>query len=136
MYKSRLSYGKEWEQAYPWVYCADPAKGIFCYLCQKHGNPPVKIIGDWTSWGICDRNHATDLLKLHDTAKWHRDAAIVARMAEQSASTGSVLDLHMAALAKQAEEERPKNRSILLKLFRSIYSLAKIAFHTPQHLKV
>ena len=63
---------------------------------------------------------------------WHRDAAIVARMAEQSASTGSVLNLHMAASAKQAEDERQKNRSIQLKFFLSIYFLAKISFHTPR----
>ena len=80
----------------------------------------MKVKGGWISRGICNWNHTTELLKLHDTAKWHRDAAIVARMAEQSASTGSMLDLHVAASAKQAEEEWQKNRSILLKLLRSI----------------
>ena len=64
-------------------------------------------------------------LKLHDSAKWHKDAAIAARMAEQSASSGSVADLCVAAIAKQLEEERQRNRSILLKLLRSIYFLAK-----------
>ena len=64
--------------------------------------------GGWTSRGICNWNHATELLKLHNDAKWHKDAAVAARMAEQSASVGSVLDLYTAASAKQAEEQRLK----------------------------
>ena len=71
VYKYRLSYRKEWEQAYPWVYCTDPAKGMFCHLCQKHGNPPVKIKRGWTSRGICDWNHDTELLRVlaHSNAR-------------------------------------------------------------------
>ena len=64
-------------------------------------------------------------MKLHNSAKWHKESAVAARMAEQSASVGSVVDLCTAASAKQLEEERQKNRSILLKLLRSIYFLAK-----------
>ncbi len=40
VYKARLSYKKQWEQTYPWVYCKDPSEGMFCKLCQKRGNPP------------------------------------------------------------------------------------------------
>ena len=36
-----------------------------------------------------------------------------------------MLDLYTAASAKQAEEQRLKNHSILLKLLRSLYFLAK-----------
>ena len=90
------------------MYCTDPAKGMFCRLCQEHGRAPLTAKGGWTSRGICDWNHATELLKLHNDAKWHKDAAVAARMAEQSASVGSVLDLYTAASAKQAEEQRLK----------------------------
>ena len=124
-YKSHLSYRKEWERAYPWVYCTNSDKGMFCRICQRYGHPPLKTKGGWTVRGICDWNHATELLKLHDSAKWHKDAAIAARMAEQSASSGSVLDLCVAASTKQIEEERKRNRSVLLKLLRLIYFLAK-----------
>ena len=93
---------------------------MFNRICQKYGQPPLKTKGGWTSRGICDWNHATELLKLHDSAKWHKDAAIAARMVVPSASSGSVVDLCVAATAKQLEEERQRNRSILLKLLRSV----------------
>ena len=57
-------------------------------------------------------------LKLHDTAKWHRDAAIVARMAEQSASTWQP---QLSKLKKNSK----KNRSIVLKLCSQFTFLAK-----------
>ena len=80
LYKSRLGYKKEWEYNYSWVCCTDPAKGMFC---QDHGKAPLTAKGGWTSWGICDWNHATELLKLHNDTKWHKDAAVDARMAKQ-----------------------------------------------------
>ena len=33
VYKARLTYRKEWEEKYPWVYCNDPQEGMFCKLC-------------------------------------------------------------------------------------------------------
>ena len=93
MYKSHLSYRKEWEKTYSWVYCTDPEKGMFCRLCQNFGKTPVTARGAWTSRGINDWNHATELLKLHNNSKWHKDGAIAARMAEQAASTGNAVDL-------------------------------------------
>ncbi len=60
-----------------------------------------KAKGGWTVRGICDWNHATELLKLHDSAKWHKNVVIAARMAEQSARPGSVLDLCVAATTRQ-----------------------------------
>ena len=107
------------------MYCTDPTDGMFCRLCQAHGKPPPTARGAWTSRGVTDWNHATELLKLRSNAKWHKESAVAARMAEQSASVGSVVDLCTTASAKQLEEERQKNRSILLKLLRSIYFLAK-----------
>ena len=106
LYKSRLGYKKEWEHTYPWVYCTDPTDGMFCRLCQAHGKPPPTTRGAWTSRGVTDWNHATELLKLHSNAKWHKESAVAARMAEQSASVGSVVDLCTTASAKQLEERQ------------------------------
>ena len=110
-YKFRIGHKKEWEHNYLQVYCTDPAKRMFCRLCQVHGKAPPTAKGGRTSWGICDWNHATELLKLHNDATWHKDAA---RMAEQSASVGSVLDLYTAASAKQAEEQQLKTTPYFL----------------------
>ncbi len=110
---------------YPCVFCTDTDKGMFCRICQKYGHLPLKAKGGWTVREICDWNHATELLKLHDSAKWHKDAAIAARMAKQSArmtkqSASSGLDLCVAATTKQIEKERQRNHSVLLKLLRSM----------------
>ena len=91
---------------------------MFCRLCQNFGKTPVTARGAWTSRGINDWNHATE----HNNSKWYKDGAIAARMAEQAASTGNAVDLH---LVKQAEKQRQQNRSVLLKLLRSIYFLTK-----------
>ena len=52
LYKSRRGYKKEWEHNYPWVYCTDHAKGMFCRLCQEHGKLPLTAKGGWTSRGV------------------------------------------------------------------------------------
>ena len=46
-------------------------------------------------------------------------------MAEQAKKTGTVVNLHLAASAKQAEAQRQMNHVVLLKLLRSIYFLTK-----------
>ena len=97
---------------------------MFCRLCQKSGTAPATARGVWTTRGIKDWNHATELLKLHSQSKWHRDSVVFARMAEQAESQ-SVLQLHCSAAAKEAEERRARNRAVLLKLLRSVYFLAK-----------
>ena len=124
LYKARLSYKKEWEQKYPWLYCDDPKQGKFCKLFQKQGNAPSTARGAWTSRRIQDWNHATEQLKEHSQSKCHRDAVIHARMAEQGKEQ-SVLQLQCSAAAKEAEERSAKNRNVVLKLLRSIYFLAK-----------
>ena len=105
------------------MYCNDAQKGMFCRLCQEHGKPPANARGAWTSRGITDWNHATELLKLHNGSKWHKDAAIAARMAEQAQQ--SVLELQCAAAAREANEKRARNRAVLLKIIRSVYFLVK-----------
>ena len=32
---------------------------------------------------VCEWNHSTELLKAHNDSKWHKDTALVARMAQQ-----------------------------------------------------
>ena len=125
LYKSHLSYKKEWEKTYPWVYCNNPKDGMFCRVCQDFGRPSATARGAWTVKGMTDWNHATENLKQHNESKGHKEGALSARMAEQAANVGNVLDLQLAASAKQAEELRQRNRSILLKLLRSVYFLAK-----------
>ena len=120
-YKSKLTHRRQWETKYPWVYCDDVEKGMFCRLCQEHGKPPANARGAWTSRGIADWNHGTDMLKLHQNSKWHNEAAIAARMAEQT----SVLELQRAAAERNTSERRAKNREVILKLLRSVYFLAK-----------
>ena len=67
------------------------------------------------------------MLKRHNDSKWHKDAAVAARMAEQSQH--SVLELQCVAAARDANEKREKNRAVLLKLLRSVYFLVK--HHIP-----
>ena len=86
LYKARLSYKKEWEQKYPWVYCDNPKQGMFFKLCQKQGNAPSTARGAWTTRGIQDWNHATEQLKEHSQSKCHRDAVIHARMQNKERS--------------------------------------------------
>ena len=65
MYIARLSYKREWEKKYPWVSCTDSKKGMFCTVCQKWGHPSAGSRGAWTTRGITDQKHATELLKSH-----------------------------------------------------------------------
>ena len=43
--------------------CEDPKVGMFCTLCKKWGRPPPCGKGGWTTRGIVDWNHATELPK-------------------------------------------------------------------------
>jgi len=123
IYKAKLSYKKEWETKYPWIICKDPNEGMFCGICKKWGSPGSR--GAWSTRGITDWNHASELLKQHAESQWHRNAAVTAGMAQQVESSKSVLELQCSAAAKEALEKRQRNRDILLKLMRSVYFLAK-----------
>ena len=63
IYKSKLSFKMEWENKYPWVTCTDPSECMFCGTCEKWGNPPAGSAGAWTTRGVTDWNHGTELLK-------------------------------------------------------------------------
>ena len=70
----------------------------------RHGEGPATARGAWTISGVPDMwrsnsnskkcldysgvlwNHVTELLKLHNVSKWHKDEAFVVIMAEQTAS--------------------------------------------------
>ena len=125
VYKSKLSYKKEWESMYPWVTCELPSDGMFCSTCQKWGSPPAGSRGAWTIRGLTDWNHATELLKQHAGSQWHRGAAATAAMAHQAESCLSVLDLQCSSAAQEDTELRQRNREVLLKLLRSTYFLGK-----------
>ena len=71
LYKVKLSYKKEWEKKYPWVFCDDPSKGMFCTTCQKWNKPPAGSQGAWVTREITDWNHGTELLKQHADSQWH-----------------------------------------------------------------
>ena len=51
----------------------------------RHGEGPATARGAWTISGVL-WNHVTELLKLHNVSKWHKDEAIVVIMAEQTES--------------------------------------------------
>ena len=78
---------------------------------------------------IVDWNHATLLLKQHSGSKWYQDSSITARMAKH-VEQQNVTEIQCAGAAKQAEEQKKKNREIILKFMRSIYFLVKN--HIPQ----
>ena len=86
------------------------------------GKATSKCKGGWTTRGIVDWNHTTELLKQHSGSKWHQDSSITVRMAKHVEQQNVI---EMQCVAKQAEEQKKKNREIILKLMRSIYFLAK-----------
>ena len=88
------------------------------------GRPPPSEIGGRTTRGIVVWNHATELLKQHIGSKWHQDSSITTRMAKH-VEQQNVIEMQCAGDAKQAEEQKKKNREIILKLMRSMYFLAK-----------
>ena len=85
---------------------------------------PPSAKGGWRTREIIDRNHATELLTQHSGSKYHQDSSITARMAKH-VEQQNVIEIQYAGAAKQAEEQKKKNREIILKLTRSIYFLAK-----------
>ncbi len=97
---------------------------MICTLCKKCGKPPPSANGVWTTRVIIDWNHTTELLKQHSGSKWHQDSSITARMAKH-VEQQNVIEMQCAGAAKQAEQQKKKNREIILKLMRSIYFLAK-----------
>ena len=74
---------------------------MFCNTCQKYGNAAAGCRYAWTTKGVKDWNHATELLKQHMCSQWHKDAAVTAAMAEQAESGGSVLELQCSSAARE-----------------------------------
>ena len=86
--------------------------------------PPVSAKGGWSTRGIVDWNHATELLKQYSGSIWYQDSSITARMAKH-VEQQNVIEMQCAGAARQAEEQKKKNREIILKSMRPIYFLAK-----------
>ena len=80
----------------------DP-KERFCHVSQGHGRPSSTARGSWTSKGVNDHNHATEMPKQRIASKGHKDAAISAGMTEQDGRKGTVVDLQVATAVKQAK---------------------------------
>ena len=57
---------------------------------------------------------------------------LTARMAKH-VELQNVIEMQYAGAARQAEEQKKKNREIILKLMRSYTSWLKIVFHTQLH---
>ena len=91
-------------------------------FCTIWGHPTAGSRGGWTNKGVTDWSHATELLRAHGESRCHRD---VASMSQQAKCRKSVLELQRSAAAKEAACRAERNRSIVLKLMRSIYFLAK-----------
>ena len=66
----------------------------------------------WMIWGIVDWNHVTELLKQHSGSKWHRDSSVTVRMAKHVGQQ-NVIEMQCAGAAKQAEEQKKKNRGMI-----------------------
>ena len=105
LYKAKLSYKKKWEIHYAWLRCPDSNDGMFCNTFQKYGNAPARCRGAWTTRGLKDWNHATELLKQHMRSQWHRDVVVTAAMAEQAESGVSVLELQCSSAAWEVAEQ-------------------------------
>ena len=96
----------------------------FVTLCKKWGRPLPSAKGGWTTRKIVDRNYATELLNQHSGSKWQHDSSLTVRMAKH-VEQQPVIEIQCAGAAQQVEEQKKKNREIILKLMRSIYFLAK-----------
>ena len=119
-YVAHLSYRREWGKKYPWVFCSDSSKGMFCKMCQKWGQPCAGSRGAWITRGLTDWKHATELLKSHAWCKCHEDAAATANIAQQAERGDTILELHCSAAARELAERKKQNCEILLKLLRSL----------------
>ena len=77
---------------------------LACFvLCKKWGRPPPSAKGGWTTRGIVDWNHATELLKQHSGSKWHQDSSVTARMAKH-VEQQNVIEMQCAGAAEQDED--------------------------------
>ena len=121
-YKAGLSFRPKWKETYDWLLCESSDEGMFCSICRTHGRPPSSAKGAWTVRGIRNWNHGAEMLKQHNSSQWHKDAVVAS---QHAASGRTVFGMQLAGVRKAQEEKRLKNRSIILKLLRSVYFMAK-----------
>ena len=101
------------------------SKGMFCKICQKWGQTSAGSRGAWTTKGLTDWKHATELFKSHAWSKCHKDAAVTTDMAQQAERGDTIPELHCSAAVRELAGEKKQNYEILLKLLRSVYFLVK-----------
>ena len=126
-YKAKLTYRRQWESTNPWAYCNN---GLFCGICQRHGKPPANARGAWTLQGIVDWNHGTEMLKQHNNSKWHKDAAVAARIAEQFQH--SVFELSMFQLQGMLRKRQSSTYEARYTVWSSIVYLILLHFRILQ----
>ncbi len=112
-YKKKLSYKKVWEKKLSLGSVWRSKSWHVCTPCKIWGRPPPIAKGGWTTRGIVDWNHATELLKQHSGSKCHQDSSITAWMAKL-VEQQNVIEMQCAGAAKQAEEQKKKNSDIIL----------------------
>ena len=88
-----------------------------CYI-QSFGRPSGRVRSSWTIKEETDWKHATEMLKEHNHSMGHKEGAICASLPENTGKVVTVVDLQLAATAKQIEAQRQMSCLIL----QSIYS--------------
>ena len=120
-YKSKLRYNPEWRSKWPWIEYDDAGEGMLCSLCKRFGKPPTQAHGAWVTRPICNWVKATELLTKHEKSDWHRASVESSAMAEMAKKQGDIIEQMRSA----SEEEKRKNRAMIIKLIRSLYFLVK-----------
>lgn len=120
-YKSKLRYNPEWRVKWSWIEYDDTGEGMLCSLCKRFGKPPTQAHGAWVTRPICNWVKATELLAKHEKSDWHRASVEASAMAEMAKKQGDIIEQMRSA----SEEEKRKNRALIMKLIRSLYFLVK-----------
>ena len=83
--------------------------GMFCNTCLKWGSTPAGTQRTWTTRGMTDWNHATELFKQHADSKWQKETTATSAMASQRECSQPELELQCSVAAQEATELRQRN---------------------------
>lgn len=74
---------------------------------ESYGNAPVgsRSAWAWTTWGVRDWNHATEIFKQHACLQWYSDAVAIAVISEQAESGSSAIELQCSSAAREAAKQ-------------------------------
>ena len=109
-YKKKLSYKKVWEK-FILGFSVKILMLVCCVLFVRNGDGHLQVQMVGGRQGELDWNHTTELLKQHSRSKWHQDSSITVRMAKHIEQQ-NVIEMHCAGAARQAEEQKKKNRGV------------------------